>query len=122
MSDKICGIEVGAFTLKPTPDELGAIVAHWDDCDQAEFFMCFAQTLRNCCGFKDESQIDWIARVIVKKEIEACDGKGSQLIKSLAAFIESYEMPEPLSDDDQAMIDGAWEKHRAAAPSSDAAE
>jgi hypothetical protein len=121
MNQTICGVELAAFKTKPTPSEVGDIVARWDDADQAEFFMCFADTLRNCCGWKDDAQIDWIARSLVKKEIEACDGKGSQLIKSLAAFIDSHEEPEPLSADDQARIDAAWETHKAAGPSADKA-
>jgi hypothetical protein len=91
MADKICGIEVDAFTLKPTPEELGTIVAHWNDADQAEFFISLANRLRDCCGFKDESQICWIARTIVERETEILNGLGSEFIEKLSWFIKEND-------------------------------
>lgn len=80
---KICGIDLAAFTNKPTPQELGEIVAGWFDNDQAEFFLALGEQLRNKCGLNVGMQWEYIACAIKKLETELCDGSASELIDEL---------------------------------------
>ena len=79
----LCGIDVKYLARRPTPEELGAIVAHWNSEDQAMFFICMGEGLRNNCGGKHFMQWQYIADSIKTIEARLCDGSASQLIDEI---------------------------------------
>lgn len=79
----ICGIDLQVFTKRPTPEELGAIVADMPSDEQAEFFMAFGEQLRNMCGGREALQWQAISDSIAKLEHELCDGSASQVINEI---------------------------------------
>jgi len=81
-------IPIDCFASEPSPEELGALIAHWNSEDQASFFMCFAEHLQNCCGGRMPTQLSWIALSLRELETLLCDGKGSALVVALARFVE----------------------------------
>lgn len=87
LTQTVCGIDVRAFANSPTPAELGAVVAHWNSEQQAEFFLQFGEQLRNCCGNRAAMQWQHIADSIKELECELCDGSGSQLIEEIHSRI-----------------------------------
>jgi hypothetical protein len=87
--DTISGIPIRALSAKPSPSELGKIVAHWPSEKQAAFFIELGQALDNCCGqFRAQLQISAIAREIQSEEERLCDGHGSYVVKTLFGFLE----------------------------------
>ncbi len=84
--DTICGVLVRAFAKPPTPEELGAIVAHMNSKDQALFFSCLAQSRNDCCGAVHiHTQIAYIASDLASYEEEVLDGKASEMLRALAS-------------------------------------
>ena len=79
----ICGIDLDKLAKKPTPEELGAIVAHWNSEDQAMFFVSLGEALRNCCGGSHFMQWQAISDSIKEVEARLCDGSASQLIDEI---------------------------------------
>jgi hypothetical protein len=94
MKDFVCGISLDNFKHQPTPEELGAIVAKWNSDDQAMFFICMGEGLRNNCGGKHFMQWQYIADSIKSVEDRLCDGSGSQLIEEIAVRTSSHSRPE----------------------------
>jgi hypothetical protein len=89
----ICGIDERLFKQKPTPAELGDIIAHWTDKQQAEFFGCLGESLRNCCG---SVFVQWqaIADALRTREEELLDESGSDFLKEIVhrLIIDSQEV------------------------------
>ncbi len=79
----ICGIDVKYLTRKPTPEELAAVIAHWNSEEQAMFFISLGEELRNCCGGREFMQWQHIADSIKEVEERLCDGSGSRLIDEI---------------------------------------
>ena len=90
-------IPIDCFASEPSPEELGALIARWNSEDQANFFMCLAEELHNCCGGKAQNQLSSIARSLAKIEDELCDGKGSALISDLFGHIHESRSCEAKS-------------------------
>lgn len=80
----ICGIKLDAFAKKPTPEEIGMLVAHWASDEQAAFFLHLGEKLHDCCNFRDEIQCSAIGRDIDALETELFDGSASRIIRMLA--------------------------------------
>lgn len=89
MADYVCGIALDNFKHKPTPEELGAIVAGWNSEEQAMFFICMGEGLRNRCGGRHFMQWQHIADDLKATEERLCDGSGSQLIEEIACRLPS---------------------------------
>jgi hypothetical protein len=89
MTDFVCGIDLKNFKHQPTPEELGAIVASWASTEQAMFFICMGEGLRNRCGGREAMQWEYIAKDLRETEERLCDGSGSQLIEELACRLPS---------------------------------
>jgi hypothetical protein len=79
----LCGIDVKYLAQRPTPEELGEIVAHWNSDDQAMFFISLGEALRNCCGGSHFMQWQAISDSIKEIEERLCDGSASQLIDEI---------------------------------------
>ncbi len=79
----ICGIDLRFLANKPTPEELGAVVAHMHSDDQALFLISLGEELRNCCGGHHFMQWQAISDSIKQIEEKLCDGSASQLIDEL---------------------------------------
>jgi hypothetical protein len=80
----ICGIKIDAFAQKPTPEEIGMLVAHWNSEDQASFFLHLGEKLHDCCNFRDEIQCSQIGRDIGVLETMLLDGSASRVIRMIA--------------------------------------
>lgn len=93
MIKTICGIEIERLIKKPTPQELGAIVAEWNDQKQVDFFLALDKSLRNCCAGKPFLQWQAIANTIIKTEEELCDGSASQFFKEIQSRLEPQQQP-----------------------------
>lgn len=85
----ICGIDVKFLSRRPTPQELGAIVAHWGSDEQARFFASLGEELRNSCGGIHFMQWQAISDSIKELEEEFCDGSASQLIDEINQRLKS---------------------------------
>lgn len=102
----ICGIDTKSFAKQPTPEELGAIVAHWNSKDQAMFFVCMGEALRNCCGGSHFMQWQAISDSVAKLELELCDGSASELINEIQCrLVASAE------NEKQNAAEAAYERH-----------
>lgn len=90
MTDFVCGISLDNFKHQPTPEELGAIVAGWNSEDQAMFFICMGEGLRNSCGGKHFMQWQYIADSLMETESRLLDGSGSELIKEIGCRLTDH--------------------------------
>lgn len=79
----ICGIDISKLAKKPSPDELGAVVARLNSDDQAKFFLVLGEEIRNTCGGREPMQWQYIADSIKDLEEKLCDGSASQLLDEL---------------------------------------
>lgn len=79
----ICGTDVKYLSKKPSPEELGQVIAHWNSEDQAKFFSALGEELRNCSGNRVAMQWQYIADSIQQLEEKLCDGSASQLIDEI---------------------------------------
>jgi hypothetical protein len=91
MTDFVCGISLDNFKHQPTPEELGAIVAGWGSTEQAMFFICMGEYLRNRSGGREPMQWQYIADDLKATEERLCDGSGSRLIQEIAC-----RLPDPV--------------------------
>jgi len=85
----ICGIDITKLAKAPSPDELGAIVAHMNSEDQAKFFVVMGEEIRNGAGGRAAMQWQYIADSIKKLEEKLCDGSASQLIDEIHQRLET---------------------------------
>ena len=88
MTKTICGVDISLFCKQPKPQEVAAIVAEWNDQQQADFFIALGEALRNCCGGKEFMQWEAIANKIKTTENEICDGSASQFFREIQSRLE----------------------------------
>jgi hypothetical protein len=80
----LCGIDARKFADKPTPEELGAIVARMNSKDQALFLMSFGEQLRFTSGGRVAMHWQYIADDVKELEEALLDGSASQLITEIS--------------------------------------
>lgn len=80
----ICGVRLDAFAKQPTPEELGAIVAHMDSEDQAMFLIVLGEQLTCICSHERYViQLAYVRQALEAIEERSCTGYGSKFVADL---------------------------------------